>query len=507
MTRRRAAASIVASPVLVGAVTLLIAIVAVFLAYNANQGLPFIPTYEIKAQLPGGANLVEGNDVRVGGFRVGLVEEINSTVDPKTGKAIAVVSLKLDKAIEPLPADTRAIVRPRSALGLKYVELTPGDSEDEIKPGGTLALEQASDIVELDQFFSIWDEDFRNDQREALQGYGTAFAGRGESINRAIRDLVPFLRHAEPVFRVLSDRDTALGRFVTQSRRFVGQIAPVAATYARLFTNMADTFEALGRDPQALQGTIERAAPTFDAGIKSFPVQRPFLADAEILFERLEPVAQELRRSLPTITGALRTGQPVLRRSPELYDRTREVLAALRSLTAKPSTLLALKDLTTTIATLGPLVEFVAPYQTVCNFWNYYWGGLAEHVSEPIRGGTIQRVQLKLDDRTQDNRLGDTNAERPVDIPRSQNPLTARGATGQLQTLHSQYYGAAIDAQGNADCENGQRGYLNRLISGSRWPLTDDPNNLGGNHIVMDGNTPGLSGTTYKGVKSLKDVP
>ena len=52
MTRRRGTASLVASPVLVGAVTVLISIIAVFIAYNANKGLPFVPTYDLKAQLP-----------------------------------------------------------------------------------------------------------------------------------------------------------------------------------------------------------------------------------------------------------------------------------------------------------------------------------------------------------------------------------------------------------------------------------------------------------------------
>ena len=57
MTRGRGTASIVASPVLVGAVTTLVVIVSVFLAYNANQGLPFVPTYDVKAQLPGGQRM------------------------------------------------------------------------------------------------------------------------------------------------------------------------------------------------------------------------------------------------------------------------------------------------------------------------------------------------------------------------------------------------------------------------------------------------------------------
>ena len=75
---RRPTASIVASPVLIGAVTLLVTIVAVFLAYNANTGLPFVPTYDVKAELPSGGKLVKGNEVRVGGFRVGLVEDIRA---------------------------------------------------------------------------------------------------------------------------------------------------------------------------------------------------------------------------------------------------------------------------------------------------------------------------------------------------------------------------------------------------------------------------------------------
>src|SRR5215218_2922903 len=104
MTRGRGTASIVASPVLIGAVTTLI--VSVFLAYNANKGLPFVPTYDVSVQVPGGANLVEGNEVRVGGFRVGVVDKIRTRfrrVAP-SGKlqAIAVLDLKLDKKVEPL---------------------------------------------------------------------------------------------------------------------------------------------------------------------------------------------------------------------------------------------------------------------------------------------------------------------------------------------------------------------------------------------------------------------
>ena len=60
MRGRGTATSLAASPVLVGAVTVLVTIVAVFLSYNANSGLPFVPTYDLKANLPNARPAGEG---------------------------------------------------------------------------------------------------------------------------------------------------------------------------------------------------------------------------------------------------------------------------------------------------------------------------------------------------------------------------------------------------------------------------------------------------------------
>ena len=64
-------------PVLIGAVTLAVVVVAVYLSYNANEGLPLAPAYRLEAQAPSAANLVVGNEVRMGGARVGTVESID----------------------------------------------------------------------------------------------------------------------------------------------------------------------------------------------------------------------------------------------------------------------------------------------------------------------------------------------------------------------------------------------------------------------------------------------
>jgi hypothetical protein len=61
--------------------------------------------------------------------------------------------------------------------------------------------------------------------------------------------------------------------------------------------------------------------------------------------------------------------------------------------------------------------------------------------------------------------------------------------TGGNAYLHSQNYGAAIDNQGNADCETGQRGYPKKLNA-------FDPQRR---NLALDPHTPGDQGPTFKG--------
>src|SRR5439155_19667188 len=118
------------------------------------------------------------------------------------------------------------------------------------------------------------------------------------------------------------------------------QVAPVARVQAEVFSNMADTFEAIGRDPNALRATIEKSPPTEDVSIESFRVQRPFLADFADLSRRLRPAAQVLPSALPKLNSAFRVGQPIVKRSVILNRNTEKVLVALDDLVQDPNTLL-----------------------------------------------------------------------------------------------------------------------------------------------------------------------
>jgi virulence factor Mce-like protein len=519
---RRGAASIVATPVLIGAITTLIVIVAVFLAYNANQGLPFVPTYNLRAELPAGANLVEGNEVRIGGFRVGVVDRIGTATKLVDGRprSVAVLRMKLDKRVERLPRDTTVIVRPRSALGLKYVELTVGRSSSQFRAGDTIPLANARVPVEFDDLLNTFDAETRQGAQDAAAGFGDALAGRGGDLNRAIASLAPFFRYLTPVMENLADPDTELDEFFRQIGRVVAQIAPVAEVQSRLFGEMADTFAAVGREPGALRATIEGTPPALDAAVASFREQRPFLADFADLSRRLQPAARVLPNALPRLNAAFRVGTPVVRRSSVLNRATTGVLAALDDLAREPATLLGLRDLTTLVRSAGPLFTYVAPFQTVCNYATYFLNALGSHVSEGLPNGTAERVLVKTDNSQSDNRITDFG-DRPDDLPENVDPTGARDRAGfNLYTAHNEPYPPAIDAQGNANCVLGQWGYVDETASvvGGRYPSAPgsaDPDGTfnaweaehgGGSHVAM-GWLPLLYGPTFTGRRHLDDVP
>jgi len=476
--RRRGSASIVANPILVGAVTVLVVTVAVFLAYNANNGLPFVPSRTVLVELPNGADITKGVEVREGGFRIGIVETL--TPERRNGRVQALLRLKLDEASGPVPVDSRILVRPRSPLALKIVELDRGDSRRYVPEGGRIPLRQTRIATDLDELYSIYDRPTREGVRDNLVGFGGAFATRGSDLNETIVRLPQFFGHLAPVMRNLASPRTRLQRFFGELGDFTRVVAPVSEEWARTFTTMADTFDAITRDPEALAETIRRTPPTLDASIRSFRVQRPFLRDTAALSVDLRAVAGDLRVALPPLNRALRVGTPVSRRSVELNDALRETLATVRDVTSTPTTNAALRGLTATVTTLQPQLRFLGPYVTVCNYWNIFWTFVAEHFSSPDPTGSTQRVLLNSGDRNQRDRVSGELGANEFSTGQGASPGEVR------EYLHANVYGApAVTPNGEANCVPGQQGYAFGANTGDPTPngfyrrtVVDQANNL-----------------------------
>jgi virulence factor Mce-like protein len=483
MRSRSRQQSAFANPVLVGAVTVLAILVAVFLAYNANAGLPFVPTKQLKVDIGDGSNVVIGNDVREGGFRIGLVSAMKP-IELPSGQVGAQLTLQLDQGHGNVPKDSTVTILPRSVLGLKYVSLTRGTAKQTIPDGGTLPIGQTSVPVQFDDIFKTFDPKTRNAIQKSLVGTGDTLTARGSSLNDTIHSLPELFLHLRPVAQYLSDPSTELTRFLDSLNGFMSAISPVAPTAARLFTDAATTFEAISRDPRALEQTIAESPSTLDVSTNSLMTQQPFLVDLTTLGTKLAPATSELHAALPDINPAIEAGTKTLKRTPTLNAKLQDVMSALKGLARDPATNMALNALSDTVGTLNPMVRYLGPYVTVCNSWNYFWTFLSEHISEETTFGFAQRALLNQTNPVQTNNIGSQGAYAPVNggVPDTQ-------LFGGNAYLHGPAYGAAIDNQGNADCEIGQRGYPKKLNY-------FDPQ---GRNLDSDPHTPGNQGTTFTG--------
>jgi virulence factor Mce-like protein len=420
---RRGSASIAANPVLIGAATTLVVLVAVFLAYNANSGLPFVPTYQLQADVPNAANLVVGNDVRIGGTRVGTVSKIDP-VAHRDGSVAARLTLELEDAIRPLPVDSAVIVRPRSALGLKYVQLDRGRSSRGFEDGATIPIRRSTPVpVELDEVLGMFDDRTRAAGRTNIDEFGTAFAGRGPDLNRAIEDFNPLLLNLVPVMRNLSGPDTRLSQTVQALGRAARIVAPAAETQGTLLRNLDTTFSALASVARPLQQSIEGGPPALDAAIDSLPATRPFLANSEGLFRELRPGLAALRSAAPTLADTLRIGTPVLRRSVQLSARLEPTFRALQRFGEDPLVAVGVRDLTSTARILEPTIAHLAPVQTACNYVTLWFRNVGSLLSEGSANGTTQRFIIIAMPQGPNNEGGPSSA--PANGPNRDNFLHA----------------------------------------------------------------------------------
>ena len=100
-------------------------------------------TYDLTAVFPTVAGLRVGATVEIAGVQVGRVQDIT------LAEYAADVTLRLQQQVQ-LQEDAIASIRTRGLIGEKYVSITPGGSEQLLKPGGRIReVEPPLDIETL----------------------------------------------------------------------------------------------------------------------------------------------------------------------------------------------------------------------------------------------------------------------------------------------------------------------------------------------------------------------
>ncbi|UTI65398.1 MlaD family protein [Paraconexibacter antarcticus] len=390
-TGRRGSPAALQDPMIVGTMILVLALVGIVISYRANQGLPFVPSYEVRAAVPDAAELtVNGSEVRVGGARVGVVTGVEAMPPRGRTPAYAIVTMALETREERLPVDTRVTVRPRSILGAKYVDLRRGHARSGVPPGGLLPLSDARPVVELDEAFDVFDDATSRRVRSVVTDLGDGLAGRGADVNATLAAARRATAPLERVARAAVVPAAPLRRLVGGVASATAALAPAAPLLPGLLAAGGRTLGAVDAAAPATAQTLDALAPTEDALRVALTRARPVLADAAAIARGLRTATPLLRPVLARGRDALVAGTPVLRRVPSLADGFGRALDALRAAARDPAAAGSLRLLTATVRAVGGILSAWLPAQRHCNLMGVSFG----NTTSALIGGGPDATEL-----------------------------------------------------------------------------------------------------------------
>jgi virulence factor Mce-like protein len=509
---RRRRNSLAGSPLLIGAITTLILVVAVFLSYNANNGLPFVPTYDLNVELPEASGLQKSNQVRIAGTRVGVVNAMSARQDPHTGRVTAIAELKLEKKVEPLPSDTRAVVQSVSAIGLKYLELEKGSSQRTLKAGQTIPASHTTEPVNIDELFNMFDKPTRRNIKVNTTNFGDGLAGRGLGLNNTIAELRPLVTNAVPVLNNLAAPATGLRELFIALERASGQAAPVAEAQAAYYTDLDIFFKAFASAAPALEAATEGGPASLEQATHSLPFEAPFIEKSTVFMHLLRPSAAALRTVAAPLGHAFAVGAVNLRAATALNTRLAESSQALREFAENPVASVGLEDFTRTLEAGNPLLAGIAPVQAQCNYFTLAFRNLASLQAENVGVGTVARAGFVLSPNGLNNEGFPSSA--PANGPSIDHP--AKGSPLIVDNNHAHvnpYPNVAAPGQ-PALCEGGNETYIpGKAVIGnvpagssaqSREFTTRNQNLFGETYPATTLNALGLVKATKKATKKGK---
>ena len=276
-------------------------------------------SYTVRAIFDDAGNIISGENVKIGGVKVGTVGSVTPTPQAK-----AAVVLHIENAgFQDFRADATCTVKPQALIGEKYIDCLPTQPRVEgtplpppLKriPSGQegagewlLPVQNTSSPVDVDLLGDISRLPERERLTIILYELGAGLAGRGSDLSAVIRRANPALRELEQVLKILAGENTVLAKLAVDSDK---ALAPLA----RVRERVADFIVQSNKVAQA--SAAHRGA--LAQNLKDFP---PFLEQLGPAMERLAafaeqttPVFTDLKVAAPGISRAF-THLPAFSRS------------------------------------------------------------------------------------------------------------------------------------------------------------------------------------------------
>jgi ABC-type transporter Mla subunit MlaD len=354
--RRRREASQQRGPLFlasVGVGAVAFAIVLLYVGYNAPNEIPFRSYYTIHAEFRYADNLEKHAEVRMGGDLVGQV------LNPRVRGDMALVDLQLSPSVRTLRSDTRLLVRPRSLIGVRYVEIIPGTRGRPVGTGGTIPASQTSSTVPLDEVLDALDPSTRAGARSTINAFGEGVAGRGQELSQTLQVAPPTLASLGTTLASINDHPMSLRLLVDAAAGAARAAAPVAKDIASGLRPESTALRPLITARQDVEATLDQAPATLGA----MPAQLAPTARLAGAVTRLAATATPFLRAAPPAldqtAALLREAQAGVRAADQTLELLRRAVAPTLGLlhTVQPALPLideAMSDTTGILRTLGP---------------------------------------------------------------------------------------------------------------------------------------------------------
>ena len=211
-----------------GAVTLVIAIVVVFGAFQLDRVVLWASGTTYSAQLRDAAGLEPGMEVRVAGVKVGKISQVD-LAGLGSQKPHVAVGFRIDSDVD-MGAQTSATVRLKTLLGQRYLSVEPkgaGELENDTIPLSRTAtpldvVDAVNDLAgtvdeidsqQLGKALSTLSETFANTSDEVEESL-TGLTDLSKAISKRDEELGQLLAHAKTVTDVMAERDEEFAKLV-----------------------------------------------------------------------------------------------------------------------------------------------------------------------------------------------------------------------------------------------------------------------------------------------------
>lgn len=337
---------------------LVVAVVAVAVVlFGGGGGTKYTLIFQNASQL------VNDDDVQIGGHRVGSITSIELTDNNQ-----AAVGIELDDGWK-LYEGTTAVVRLTSLSGVanRYIALTNGPSNHAvIDSGATLNAQDTTSAVDLDQLFDMFDPKTRKGVSNLIQGFASQYEGKGTQANEALKYFAPSLSSTAAVAAQLTKDQQSFQDFVINTSGLVTSLSQRSEQLTSLISNANTTAAAIAAENQSLSQALGILPQTLRQGSTTFVNLRSTLDDLDKLVDVSKPATKNLAPFLAKLRPLLRGARPTLSKLSQTFGQPgsnndlRDLLNAQPGLasatsTSIPNTVKALEKVT-------PVLKFLRPY-------------------------------------------------------------------------------------------------------------------------------------------------